>query len=234
MKSPPSAAVEDRPQKGNFSEIWAFLNRDVRTLKWWTKNKAAPETDVLAPLEFQKLKEPEPEIVSKVDPRQIEGLQLRREVLDWRDEFHFQVTETASQARKTLAEQVEHELAEMNFWRLRLFTKPVSEVLENQINSCVRSPMRKTTQIQQAALRKHLLTWLPQCQESISISVMWPKLEWDTHLALKFTADNREPILKILSELILGEGGLADRHRRWATQYADQILGKRYVQPDSI
>jgi hypothetical protein len=210
------------------------LNRDISTLKGWTKNKAAPETDVVAPVEFQKLNEPEPEIVSKVDPRQIEVLRLRREVLDWRDEFHFQLTETASQARKTLAEQVEHELANMNFWRLRLFTKPVSEVLENQINSCVRSPMRKATQLQQAALRMHLLTWFPQRQELVSITVMWPKLEWDTRLALSFTADNREPTLKILSELILGENGLADRHRRWATQYADHILERRYVQPDSI
>jgi len=143
MKSLSSSPVEDRPKKGALSEIWAFLNRDVRTLKWWTKNKAAPETDVVAPLEFRKLEVPEPEIVSKVDPRQIEVLRLRREVLDWRDEFRFQLTETASQAIKTLAEQVEHELANMNFWRLRLFSKPVSEVLENQINSCVRSPMKK-------------------------------------------------------------------------------------------
>ena len=63
---------------------------------------------------------------------------------------------------------------------------------------------------------------------------MWPKLEWDTRLALKFTADNREPILTVLGELILGENGLADRHRQWATQFADQFLERRYVQPDSI
>jgi hypothetical protein len=89
--------------------------------------------------------------------------------------------------------------ANMNFLRLWLFTKPASEVLKNHIESCVRSPMRKTTQIEQAALRQHLLTWLPQCQESVSVSVMWPKLEWDTRLALKFTADNREPILTVLA-----------------------------------
>ena len=234
MKSPPSPAVDDRLRKGTLSEVWAFLNRDVRTLKWWRQNKSGPATDDVAPPEFKTLTESEPAIVSQVDPRQIEGLRFRREVLDWRDEFHFQVTETASQAKKALAEQVEHELANMNFFRLWLFTKPASEVLENQVESCVRSPMRKTTQIEQAALRQHLLAWLPQCQESVSISVMWPKLEWDTRLALKFTADNREPILTVLGELILGENGLADRHRQWATQFADQFLERRYVQPDSI
>lgn len=234
MKSPPAPAVDDRLPKGTLSEMWAFLNRDVRTLRWWRQNKSVPETDQVAPPTFKTLTETGPVIASEVDPRQIERLRFLREVLDWRDEFHFQVTETASQAKKMLALQVEHELANMNFLRLWLFTKPASEVLKNHIEFCVRSQMRKTTQIEQAALRQHLRTWLPQCQESVSVSVMWPKLEWDTRLALKFTTDNREPILTVLGELILGENGLADKHRQWATQYADQILKRRYVQPDSI
>ena len=122
----------------------------------------------------------------------------------------------------------------MNFLQLWLFTKPASEVLEGHIESCVRSPMRRATQIEQAALRQRLLTWLPHRQESASIWVMWPKLEWDTRLALQFTADNRERILTVLDELILGENGLADRHRQWATQYAGQILEMRHVRSGSI
>jgi hypothetical protein len=238
MNSPPSPAVDDGPRRGALGEVWAFLNRDVRTFKWWGQNKAGPEADGAPPQDFKTLteprKEPDPEVVSEVDPRQIEGLRFRREVLDWRDEFHFQVTETASRAKKSLAEHVEHELANMNFLRLRLFTKPASEVLERHIESCVRSSMRRTTQIEQAALRQRLLTWLPQYQESVRIWVMWPKLEWDTRLTLKFTANNRERILSVLGEMILGENGLADRHRQWATQYAGQILEMRYVRQDSI
>ena len=94
--------------------------------------------------------------------------------------------------------------------------------------------MRRTTHIEQAALRQRLLTWFPHHQESVSIWVMWPKLEWDTRLALKFTANNRERILSVLGEMILGENGLADRHRQWATQHAGQILEMRYVRQDSI
>lgn len=238
MNSPPSPAVDEGRRKGPLGKVWAFLNRDVRTFKWWGQNKAGPEADGVPPPDFRTLteppKEPDPEVVSEVDPRQIEGLRFRREVLEWRDEFHFQVTETASRARKSLAEQVEHELANMNFLRLRLFTKPASEVLERHIESWVRSPMRRTTHIEQAALRQRLLTWFPHHQESVSIWVMWPKLEWDTRLALKFTANNRERILSVLGEMTLGENGLADRHRQWATQHAGQILEMRYVRQDSI
>ena len=218
--------------------MWAFLNRDVRTFKWWGQNKAGPGADGVPSPDFKTLteppKEPDPEVVSEVDPRQIEGLRFRREVLDWRDEFHFQVTETASRARKSLAEQVEHEFAKMNFLRLRLFTKPASEVIERHIESCVRSPMRRTTHIEQAALRQRLLTWLPHHQESVSIWVMWPKHEWDTRLALKFTANNREPIHLVLGEMILGENGLAHSHRQCATQHASQILEMQFVRQDSI
>jgi len=238
MNSPPSAAVVDRPRKGALGEIWAFLNQDVRMLKWWRRNNSRPATDDAQPPEFKTLtaplNEPEPEIVSDVDPRQIEGLRFRREVLDWRDEFHFQVTEAASQASKTLAEQVEHELANMNFLRLRLFTKPASEVLEGHIEAYIRLPMRQTTQIQQYALRQRLLTWPPHRQESATMRDMWHKLEWDNRLALKFTADNRERILTVLGEMLLGEHGLADRHRQWATQFADQFLEMQLVQPDSV
>jgi len=237
MNIPPSPAVDDQSQKGPFGEMWVFLNRDVRTFKWG-RSKPRPATEDAQPPEFRTpvapLKEQEPEIVSEVDPRQIEGLRFRREVLDWRDEFHFNVTETASRAQKALAEQVDHELANMNFLQLRFFTKPASEVLEVHIESCIRSRMRRTTQIEHAALRHHLLTWLPHRQDSSSIWTMWPKLEWDTRLALKFTADNRERILTVLKEMILGENGLADTHRKWATQYASQFLEMQFVQPDSV
>lgn len=218
-------------------KLWEFLTRDVRTLKWWGQNKPAPEADDLSPPVLKTPTEsPEaqtPEIVSEVDPQKIEGLRFRREVLDWRDEFHFEVTETASQAKKMLAEQVEHELASMSFLR-RLFAKPASETLEVNIESCVRSPMRRTRKRQEAALRKRLLTWLPHREDSAIVRVMWPKLEWDTRLALKFTTGNREQIQAVLRELILGENGLADRHRHWATDFAGHILEMRYGRSDSI
>lgn len=236
MKNPASTAVDDRPRKGLLSEIWKFLNRDVRTFKWWQQNKTGTKTYDLPPPEFMPVTEPAPEIFSEVDPRQIEALRIRREVLDWRDDFHFRITEAASQATKEMEKRVEHELANMNFLRLWLFTKASSEVLEGHIESCIRLELRRATQSQEAALRQNLLTWLPHRHESANIRIMfmWPKLEWDTRLALDFTADNRERILTVLGEMILGENGLADRYRQWATQYAGHILEMRHARSGSI
>ena len=234
MNSPPSPGMDDVLRKGILGETWKFLNRDIRTFKWLGQRKTRPEPDELPEPEPKALTEPIPKIVSEVDPRQIEVLRSRREVLDWRDAFHFEVTETASQAQKALAERVEYELSSLGFFRLRLFTKPASEVLERHIASCVQSAMRQTLDIEQAALRQRLLTWGLQRQEPASLSTMWPKLEWDTRLALPFTADHREQILTLLYEMMLGENGIADRHRQWATQYAGQILEMQHAQPDSV
>lgn len=159
---------------------------------------------------------------------------MRREILDWRDDFHFQVTERASQATKALEKRVEHEFANRGFLRLRLFTTPSIEVLEDHIESCVKSEMQRISQIEEIALRQRLATWLPHRHGSVSIRIMWPKLEWDTRLALEFTDSNRAKILTTLGEMILGEDGLADRYRQWATQYASQILEMRHAQSDSI
>jgi hypothetical protein len=237
MKSPPAPDLDEGAPKGTLGDVWAFLNRDVSTFRWWRQNKAGTEADAAPRPGANSLtatpKEPLPEVVSEVDDRQIEGLRFRRELLDWRDEFHYQVTETAFQGMRSLAEQVESELANMSFLRLRLFTKPASEVLERHIEACVRSPMRHTTQIEQATLRQRHLAWFPQ-QEPATIWVVWPKLEWDSRLGLKFTADNQAQILTALGELLLGENGLADLHRQWATRYAGQILEMRHAQPDSV
>ena len=229
MSSSPSDA---KPPEGSIGEIWAFLNRDIRTIKWKAPNKPSPETNqVVLPLRAptQPLEAPPPAIPSEVDTRQIEDLRIRREVLDWRDDFHFQFTNAAAEATKMLAELVEYEIAHMNFVRLRLLTRPASDVLKHHIESCVRSRMRRITQIEQAALHERLLIWLAQPPALDSMWIMWPKLEWDTHLAMKFTPDNRERILTALRDLILGRDGLADAHRQWATQFATMILEKRFA-----
>ena len=234
MNQPPSPAVDDGARKSLLGELWSFLNRDVRTFRWWQRN--TPDT-IAQDLSLQKPMlgtGPAPEIISEVNPKQIEALRIRREILDWRDDFHFQVTEKALQAKKALENRVEHEFANMGFLRLRLFTKPSIEVLEDHIESCVKSEMQRFSRIEETALRQRLATWLPHRHESVSIWIMWPKLELDTRLALEFKDGNRAQIMTALDEIILGENGLADRYRRWANQYASQILEMRHAQSDSI
>jgi len=177
---------------------------------------------------------PDQDIPSEVDPGLIEHLRFRRELLDWRDEFHFRVTECATQAEQALTEKVHQELSAMGFLRRRLFTLPACEVLADHIESAVRAPMRSTMQAQQATLNARLQSWFLDREQSPRHFVMFPKLEWDTRLSLKLTADNREHILAELHQLILGSNGIADAHRQWATDHAAQIQQRYHAQPDPV
>ncbi|MBL8328391.1 MAG: hypothetical protein JNJ71_06035 [Rubrivivax sp.] len=237
METQQPAQFDKPPRRGLFRDAWAFLNRDVRSFGWWGRDKRLrdhyPTSQSADDSPDAKPAQPLEAVASEVDPQQIARLRFRREVLDWRDEFHFNVTESACQAHNCLTERVDRELADIGIWR-RLLTKPSNEVLETHIWVCVRSPMTRALQQEVAALRQRLKTWFPENDVSADISLMWPKLEWDTRLSLKFHSDNRLRILAVLRELTLGNNGIADRHRRWATEYASKILDAGYAESDSI
>ncbi len=233
-----TSSPADLPRATPIGKLWRFLNRDIRTFKWWGQDTKVSQSNHATLTEFhgktEARKVTEVAIRSEIDPRKIASLILRRDVLDWRDEFHFNVTEAASQSRNSLASKIDYELSTISFFRNRVFTKSARELLEDHIESCVRSPMKNILLLEQVTLGQRLQRWLPSRYEPVSIWIMWPKLEWDTRLELKFTVENRDQILGALHDLILGVNGLADRHRQWANEYTTQILEKHHVVSNSI
>lgn len=119
MNSPTSPELDDGPRQGTLEKVWALLNRDVRTLKWRRQNKLGPETDDALQLKFKSLTEPlkesAPEVVSEVDPRKVDDLRLRREVLDWRDEFQLSGGQIAHPAFAGRAEAAIPSQFQLNF-----------------------------------------------------------------------------------------------------------------------
>ena len=229
MDTPSDSAADAEPRHSAAGQVWAFLKRDIRTFRWWGTNGASSDADGVPEARQNALDAPDHEISSEVDPALIEHLRFRRELLDWRDEFHFRVTECATQAKQALAVQVDQKLSTMGFLRRRLFALPATEVLADHIESAVRAPMRSTLQVQQSTLNAHLQKWFQDGEPSLRCFVMFPKLEWDTRLSLKLTADNRERILDELDQLLLGPNGMADTHRQWATDHASQIQQRHHA-----
>lgn len=238
MNSPSSPALSHQAGRSFFRKIWGFLTQDIRSIKFEKahqrdlKAQAASPNDPSAPV--VQIGPASTATHSDADVKKIIDLQLRRSVLDWRDDFHFHVTETAMQSLAALTQHVENELRNMSKLRRYLFTKPAREVLKEQIDARVRLSFRMTAQVEQTKLRKLLPAWLPRGQAPVVVWLMWPKLEWDTNLSMKFTEANRADILEALRQLIVGERGLAATYRQWATQYAKQILELRNDQSDTI
>jgi len=234
MDTSTDSAADADPRHSVAGQLWAFVRRDIRSFRWWRPKDAKSNAGGVPEVQHNALDALDQDIPSEVDLGLIKYLQFRRELLDWRDEFHFRVTECATQAEQALTAQVHQELSTMGFLRGRLFTQPAGEILANHIESVVRAPMRSTVQAQQSTLHAHLQNWFHVREQSPRCFVLFPKLEWDTRLSLKFTADNRERILAELHELILGAEGIADTYRQWATDQAAQIQQRYHAQPNPV
>ena len=237
MSNLPASGDESAKRPSTIARIWEVLNRDIGSFK-----RGGPKSPTNEP-ELAKSDGPtqeslppqlvEPTVASEVDTRQIDRLRFRREVMDWRDRYHFAVTMEAMRASELLAVVVKKEIDDSSVLR-RVFTKPASEVLESQIASCVELAMVRKRYEEEVALRKNLLRWFPGRHIPAMYPFFWPRVEWDTRLVLKFKASNLSQIQAVLIDLILGDKGVAAVHRDWATRFANQMLEMRDVEPDSV
>lgn len=110
-------------------ELWRktveFMNRDVRSFQPSGKKQTGkvPEAGQ-APVDTEQIK-------SLVVPGNVEYLAFRREVLDWRDNFHTHVTLTSISLHEEFVQWIDAKLDEVGFIR-QLITKPASEVLQGE------------------------------------------------------------------------------------------------------
>ena len=237
MSNLPASGDESVKRPSALARLWEILNRDIGSFKRGGTTSRTNEHEVAkseGPIQERLSPQSvEPAVATEVDTRHIDRLRFRREVMDWRDGYHFAVTREAILASGMLADVVKKELNDSSVIR-RMFAKTASEVLESQIESCVELAMRRKRHEEEVALRKNLLRWFPGRHMPAMYQFTWPKLEWDARLDLKFKASNLSQIQAVLNDLILGDKGLAARHRNWATQFANDLLEKRDAEPDSV
>jgi hypothetical protein len=237
MRNLPASRDQGAKRQSTMAKIWAILNRDISSFKTMGAKSSPNERDVekteVPVLESTPPEVAEPAVKSEVNSRQIDRLRFRREVMNWRDGYHFAVTLEANRASTVLSDMVKKKLDESSVLG-RFFSKSASDILAWQIESCVESALARTRQEEEAALRKRLLQWFPDRPVPSIYPFIWPKLEWDTRLTLKFKSSNLIQIQAALNDLILGDKGLAAMHRDWATRFANQLLEMRNVESDSV
>lgn len=237
MSNLPASSDESAKRPSALARFWEILNRDIGSFKRGATKGCTNEHEVAKSEEPIRESLPpqsvEPAVASEVDTRHIDRLRFRREVMDWRDGYHFAVTREAILASGMLADVVKMELNDSSVLR-RVLAKTASEVLESQIESCIELAIRRKRHEEEEALRKNLLRWFPGRHIPAMYPFTWPKLEWDARLVLKFKASNLSQIQAVLNDLILGDKGLAAVHRDWATRFANQVLEMRDVEPDSV
>ena len=160
---------------------------------------------------------------SEINFQKLDHLRFRRDVLDWRDEFHVQIGALAEELFSQFSSYVENQVAEVGIFR-RLFTKPAGEILQTPFDDLVRvNLMKKVKEVEECL--SHILSKWP--------ATTWPPFSFteqnlDSRLAcldeLGLKPTNQEEILDRIDNLIAGEGGLVEAYRNNATSISRDLI----------
>lgn len=214
------APSESRTSEKLLRQAVEFLNRDVRSFlpasqtqeeMPTAKSPAAPVPEPLPPL---------------VDTGKLDDLIFRREVLDWRDNFHAQVTLTTLALHKKFIKRIDAELNEVGFFR-QLITRPAREVLQlpfiREVKFPLNSSLKREEEKRAARTDESAGLW----KFKISFKKPWPEFECNCLGDIGFKPKNRDAILARIETLLLGDNGIAAGYREQATHIARKLIEEK-------
>lgn len=215
--SPP----ETSGMEGHWRKTVEFMNRDLRSFLPSGKKQTGkvPEEAGPTPADTEQIK-------SLVDPGNVEYLAFRREVLDWRDNFHTHVTLTSFSLYEEFVQWIDKKLDEVGFIR-QIITKPASEVLQGQFIRAVRVPLYSSL-IREEEKRAAMSDVLgSRWQFNFRFKMQWPDSECDCLRDIGFKRANRKAIHSKIEALVLGENGVAAGYREQATHIARRLIEEK-------
>jgi hypothetical protein len=206
---------------GRIKSLWlnllSFLRRDLRSFRGGSRQEL-PNANVGKPAPEQL--DPLP---SEINFQKLDQLRFRRDILDWRDEFHVRIGALAEELFSQFSSYVENKVAEVGIFR-RLFTKPAGEILQTPFDDLVRVELTKRVKEAEESLAQILSKWP---------TTIWPPFSFteqnlDSRLAcldeIGLKPTNQEEILDRMDNLISGEGGLVETYRSHATSIARKLI----------
>lgn len=220
IKETITATVFPQAPEGLWRKTIAFLNRDILSFL------PGRQPEVEQPTAESPASEDGERIDSLVDPGKLDYLAFRREVLDWRDEFHAQVTQRVSNLHDAFIQRIDSELDEVGFFR-QLITKSASEVLQGAFIREVRVPLFSSLRQEEEKLAAHAGKWTLPGQLNFTFKKDWSNSECDCVGDIGFKPTNREAIHTRIKSLMLGDIGIAETYCSQATRLARQLIEEK-------
>lgn len=199
--------------------IFAFLNRDVRSFLPTSTQEEMPTLESPA----ASVAEPIPPLV---DPSNLFSLAFRREVLDWRDNFHVQVTLMVSALHEKFIHRIDAELNKVGFFR-QLNTRSAREVLQGPFTQEVRVPLYSSLKLEEENRAAEADKTTAQWQFKFSFKMQWPESECDCLGDIKFKPTNRDAIILAIEAMMFGDSGVAAAYRDQATLIARKLIEEK-------
>lgn len=218
---------ERTPKSGS---LWGatvtFLKRDIKSFfPRGDKNGESAEQGVVA---REDSGTPAPAqvdvpIESLVDVSKLPDMAFRREVLDWRDNFHANLMITLSRLHDSFAQQVHAELANTSPFR-KLVTRKSNEVLQDGFTRLVRLPLITAVRKEETKLNDCAQKWGVFGNVDLAFDIRTLSAECASLHDIGFKPSNKELILSRSKALILGHAGLVAVFRDQGLQLSRKLM----------
>ena len=164
-----------------------------------------------------------------IDAHHLSALALRRELLDWRDDAHTDITLTAKALHYELMNYFDKKLEEKGLigrMLKELFAGPASKILRKETIQRIENPMHPCLYRLEATLA--MIIKKGAHRRPLQLSFDRKRLEtMDVFLSkLQIKSSARDDVAKKLNDWLLGPGGLAAELRDQATRMSNQLMQK--------
>lgn len=208
-----------------FSTV-AFLKRDIKSFfPRDDKGGEQPEQGVAAS-EDSGTSVPasvETPVESLVDMSKLPEMAFRRDVLDWRDNFHANLMNGLSKLNDAFAQQVHAELAATSLFR-KLVSRQSDQVLQDSFTRLVRLPLINEVRNEEANLNACAQKWGRGGKSDLTFDISALNAECASLQDIGFKPSNKDQLLSRCQELILGPTGLSAVFRDQGLQLSRKLM----------
>lgn len=221
LESPKSLENLQTPE-GPWNKTVAFLKRDVKSFF------PGGDLDEVSKKQSETGREPGAPTVaapveSLVDFKKLPDLAIRREVLDWRDNFHANVTLTVVRLQEIFIQQIFADLENTNLFR-KLVARPSNEILQESFVRMVRLPLIAAIREEETKLNVTAAKLGSFGKADLSFDLSKLDSECASLHDVRFKPSNKELILSRVQTLLLGPAGLAEQLRDQGVHFSRKLL----------
>ncbi|CAM5782540.1 hypothetical protein ACFOHU_06360 [Ottowia pentelensis] len=191
------------------TDIWLFLNRDIRTF--------LPKSKKDIPAIEHKTDEP---IASLVDPDRLSSFIFQRKILDWRDHAHANITRTGRELQHQLDDLVNQKLSKIGLFD-QFFPDLARDVLQNELRHAVGEIYKESKNIEYD-INEINTTRDSSIIQRLYIDPAHHKLAFD--LQINFVPSEQETILNTIDKSLNGSEGIVTNIRDQITKIATQLI----------
>lgn len=216
---------------GFWRKIIDFMRRDVRTL-WTPRPTKIPQSPNLEtqpigqPIDSQS--EPpaeppaDPPVESLVDFGQLPYLAFQREVLDWRDNFHANVTERITALNDAFVSYTDSQLGKTGIYK-HLFSDPADVILKDEFVRNVQIPLNRMLRDEEIKLNRLMRKSSSQTSD-VAFDLKIPDAEFEHLHNIPFRRANRNKIVYFIGRMMLGSDGISSQLGEQAMHMARKAM----------